>query len=82
MLEFKFTKTIPKIYKPKIPFTKVPNPLGTALIEYEDGIVEYVPLFYIQEGVMFIKDKVKGVYLKLVFLIRKKHLKLKTLERK
>jgi len=65
MLKIKIPNDIPETIEPKIPFTKLPNPLGTARIVYEDGVIKYVPLYYIQMGIRYVFESITKSFLKM-----------------
>lgn len=64
MLKVEIPNDIPKIIEPKIPFTKIPNPLGTAKRVYSNGIEGYIPLYYLQKTVFSIIKKIKCAFYK------------------
>ena len=64
MLKVIMPNDIPKIIEPKIPFTKIPNPLGTAKREYSNGIKGFIPLYDIQKTVFSIIKKLKCAFYK------------------
>lgn len=45
---------VPEIIKPKVPFTNIPNPFGTAKAIYGEKIVHYIPLYYVQRLIEYI----------------------------
>ena len=54
MIIRKIPRNIPEVIKPKIPFTNIPNPLGTAKAIYGEKIVHYIPLYYVQQFIAYI----------------------------
>ena len=67
-----------KLETPKIPFTNIPNPLGTAVVSYGDGKYHLIPLYYVQEGVRTIFHEIYFCYL----MWRRKNLQKSYLRRK
>jgi len=71
MLEVKIPKEIPEIIEPKIPFTNIPNPIGTAKLIYKNGDIGYIQLYYLQNAILFVKRKIERIYLKIYIKTKK-----------
>lgn len=75
-MTIKIPKNLPEIKEPKIPFTEIPNPLGTARIIYSNEVEQIVPLYYLQKSAHFIFVKIKLCFYKVTAKLLRLRLKL------
>lgn len=50
-----------EVHTPKFPFTNIPNPLGTAIFTYENGMKKFIPFYYVQKIILIFKKKINYI---------------------
>jgi len=76
MNKYMIPPMIVDIKKPKILFTNLPNPIGTAVFVYKNGMKKYVSLYYIQKLVKISAKAILFPFKKVILLhyyIKNKH---------